>query len=167
MPAKATLRHISLEIADAQRSRVFYDRFLPPLGFRRFAAEAEYLGYTDGTMTVWLLRSHAPRIRRRPPTGEEEVIAEHIAFHLPSASSVRSIEAALLRQELYPFFRGEVHPEFRPGYFSATWLDPDGVALELYAIGEGRSARRPARARRKPHRATRPARAARRRRGAR
>jgi hypothetical protein len=142
MVARGALRHISFEITDVARSRWFYDRFLPRVGFRRFVAEPEYLGYTDGTVTVWLVRGRSPRIRRHPPTGEEEVIAEHLAFHLASAAVVRSVEAELTQDELYPFFRGEEHPEFRPGYFSATWIDPDGIAIELYSIGEGRSARR-------------------------
>ena len=79
----------------------------------------------------------------------EEVIAEHLAFRMPSAEGVQAREAALARDEIYPLFRGEEHPEFRPGYFSATWIDPDGIALELYAVPERarRGRRRAARTR--------------------
>ncbi|MCI4357673.1 MAG: hypothetical protein L3J95_04820 [Thermoplasmata archaeon] len=149
------LHHVSLEITDVVRAQFFYDRFLVPMGFRRFVIADAYLGYTDGTMTLWLLKSPKPRIHRHPPTGEEEIIAEHLAFRLPSTDAVRAREQTLEREELYPIFRGEEHPEFRPGYFSATWVDPDGIALELYAFEERRrKARRPVRA--KPRRAARP-----------
>jgi catechol 2,3-dioxygenase-like lactoylglutathione lyase family enzyme len=164
--APSTLHHLSLEVGDLERTRFFYDRFLVPLGFRRFTQGPAYLGYTDGTVTVWLLKGRTPRIRRHPPVGDEEVIAEHLAFRLPSAAAVKAREGALAAAELYPFFPGEEHPEFRPGYFSATWVDPDGIALEIYAVPEGRAKtprprRRTSRTRARPTRARRAGRRAR------
>ena len=167
--ARGVLHHVSLEITDVARAQFFYDRFLVPMGFRRFVSEDAYLGYTDGTMTLWLLKSARPRIHRHPPSVEEEVIAEHLAFRLPSSNDVRAREEALSREELYPFFRAEEHPEFRRGYFSASWVDPDGIVLELYAFSEGRTksrrpsrapARRPVRARARHRRVARRGRAA-------
>ena len=164
MVGKGALRHLSLEISDVARSRSFYDRFLPKVGFRRFVAGPEYLGYTDGAMTLWLVRNPSPRIRRHPPTGDEEVIAEHIAFHFPTPAAVRSAEAELTEGEFYPIFRAEEHPEFRPGYFSATWVDPDGIAIELYSIGAGSARRRRPTTRRAGRHSARRVRAGRRRR---
>jgi catechol-2,3-dioxygenase len=151
---RGVLHHVSLEITDVPRAQFFYDRFLVPIGFRRFVSSDSYLGYTDGGMTLWLLKSRKTRVQRHPPTGEEEVVAEHLAFRLPSEEAVRSREATLVREELYPLFRGEEHPEFRRGYFSATWVDPDGIVLELYAFEERarktcKASRSPARPRKK------------------
>jgi catechol 2,3-dioxygenase-like lactoylglutathione lyase family enzyme len=164
--ARGLLHHVSLEISDVVRAQFFYDRFLVPLGFKRFVAADAYLGYTDGGLTLWLLKSPKPRIHRHPPSGEEEVIAEHLAFRVPSAGAVREREQALAREEIYPLFAGEEHPEFRPGYFSATWVDPDGIALEIYAVPQGRARtarprRRAARPRARPTRARRAGRRAR------
>ncbi|HEV2165570.1 MAG TPA: hypothetical protein VGS23_01120 [Thermoplasmata archaeon] len=168
--ARGVLHHVSLEISDVPRAQYFYDRFLVPMGFRRFVGTDAYLGYTDGAMTLWLLKSPKPRVHRHPPSGDEEVIAEHLAFRLPSSDEVRAREAALSREELYPFFRAEEHPEFRRGYFSASWVDPDGIVLELYAFSEGKArsprtgraaARRPTRTSARPRRAARRGRAAR------
>lgn len=136
--SRAELRHVSLEVRDLERTRIFHDRFLGRLGFRRFVHEATYLGYTDGTLTVWLLRENRPRIARRPPTGEEEVVAEHLAFWVPSEAEVRAIQADLERQEIYPLFRAQEHPEFRPGYVSAVWVDPDESVLEVYTTAAAR-----------------------------
>ncbi|MCI4348939.1 MAG: hypothetical protein L3J93_01800 [Thermoplasmata archaeon] len=154
--AKGVLHHVSLEVSNIDRTRAFYDRFLVPIGYRRFVSEAEYLGYTDGTLTFWFLGGRHHRIRRHPPTGDEEVVAEHLAFRMPSEEAVRAREAELTRQEIYPFFPAEPHPEFSPGYFSASWIDPDQIVLELYSLPE-----RKAKARHRTRAATRARRPAR------
>lgn len=138
MPARAVLHHVSIEVTDVPRSRWFYDRFLPRLGFRRFVHDEGYAGYTDGDVTWWIVHGRPARISRKPPTGDEEVIAEHFAFRVASEGEVRSVQADLEKQEVYPIFRAEEHPEFRPGYFSATWVDPDQVAIEVYTVPAGR-----------------------------
>jgi catechol 2,3-dioxygenase-like lactoylglutathione lyase family enzyme len=150
MPARSTLRHVSLEVTDITRTTWFYDRFLGEVGFKRFVADPSYAAYTDGDVTIWLIKERSPRMHRRPPTGEEEVIAEHLAFHVDSADRVRAIEARLAKAELYPIFRAEEHPEFRPGYVSATWVDPDQIVLEVYTVPAKKAKRRKAKpARRK------------------
>jgi catechol 2,3-dioxygenase-like lactoylglutathione lyase family enzyme len=134
MAARSSLRHVSLEVSDIERTCWFYDRFFAELGFRRFVRDPTYAAYTDGDLTVWLLHDRSPRIHRKPPTGEEEVIAEHLAFHVDSPQQVQAIEDRLAKSEIYPIFRTEEHPEFRPGYVSATWVDPDQVVLEIYTV---------------------------------
>jgi catechol 2,3-dioxygenase-like lactoylglutathione lyase family enzyme len=159
MAARSTLRHVSLEVTDVARTTWFYDRFLGEVGFRRFVADPGYVAYTDGDVTIWLIHERVPRMHRRPPTGEEEVIAEHLAFHVDSADRVRAIEAKLAKSELYPVFRAEEHPEFTPGYFSATWVDPDQIVLEVYTVPTKPAKRRKARAARRkaPAKKRRPA----------
>ena len=156
MPGGTSLRHVSLEVSDIERTAWFYDRFLGELGFRRFVKDPTYTAYTDGVLTLWLIRDRAPRIRRRPPTGEEEVIAEHLAFHVDSPERVKAIEDRLTKAELYPIFRTEEHPEFRPGYVSATWVDPDQIVLEVYTVPARGAKRRKAKsAKRTPRKKTR------------
>jgi catechol 2,3-dioxygenase-like lactoylglutathione lyase family enzyme len=142
MAARPSLRHLSLEVSDIARTTWFYDRFLGELGFRRFVAEPNYIAFTDGELTIWLIKDRSPRIRRRPPTGDEEVIAEHLAFHVDSAERVHALEARLAKAELYPIFRAEEHPEFRAGYVSATWVDPNDIVLEVYFVPEKPARRR-------------------------
>ena len=143
---KSVLGHLNIEIRDTKRSEWYYDRFLGRLGFRRFVRDPSYVAYTNDSLSIWLIRNSSGRISRRPLTGDEEVVAEHLAFRVASAAELASIEADLQRQELYPTFRMEEHPEFRPGYVSATWVDPDNVVLEIYAISTKRPPKhRPAR----------------------
>lgn len=128
----ADLHHVSLEVSDVERTTWFYDRFLGELGMRRFVKESDYVAYTDGALTIWLIKERSPRIHRKPPSGEEEVIAEHLAFHVESPGRVQAIEQKLAQAEIYALFRTEEHPEFRPGYVSCTWCDPDNIVLEVY-----------------------------------
>ncbi|MCI4334005.1 MAG: VOC family protein [Thermoplasmata archaeon] len=131
---RAELRHVVLEVSDPARSKRFHDRVLGRLGFRRFVEDPGYLGYTNGTTTLWLIRPTSARIHRKPPTGEEEVIGDHLAFEVPSAEEVGRVQEDLARQEIYPIFRMAEHPEFRAGYVSATWVDPDQIVVEVYSV---------------------------------
>jgi catechol 2,3-dioxygenase-like lactoylglutathione lyase family enzyme len=156
MPVRAELHHISLEIRDTTATQWFYDRFLGQLGFDRFATEATYLAYTDGTLTFWLMRPHNPRIRREQPNPEDEVVPEHLAFRVGTRDEVSRIEQELQKQGVYPLFRAEEHPEFRPGYFSASWVDPDQMVLEVYTTPTGkRRAKRTGRSKKSKGPATR------------
>ena len=162
---RVTLHHLSLEVRDLGRTEWFYDRFLGRLGFRRFAQDVDYLAYTDGTVTFWLMRPRNPRIHRNPPDPMDEVVPEHLAFRVESREEVAAVEADLIREGVYPLFRTEEHPQFRAGYVSASWVDPNDIVLEVYTVpvpSAGRTkrpARRPA-ARKRP--AKRPAPVARR-----
>ncbi|MCI4364195.1 MAG: VOC family protein [Thermoplasmata archaeon] len=126
--------HLSLEVADLDRSVPFYDRLLTRIGFRRSARAPEHAVYQSEFLSVWLLRGSPPRVTRSPPTGEEPVLAEHIAFRVESPERLLRIERGLEREGIYPLFFGEERPELRAGYISSTWLDPDGFALELFAL---------------------------------
>lgn len=149
---RSELKHVALEVSEIARSKWWHDRVLVRLGFRRFVENAGYLGYTNGATTLWLIRPTPPRVHRKPPTGDEEVIADHLAFEVPSEEEVRRVQDDLARQEIYPIFRMAEHPEFRPGYVSATWVDPDQIVIEVYHVAPprrrhlaGSRARRPAR----------------------
>lgn len=133
-PISVRLGHICIEVSDLGRSGPFYDRFLGRLGFHRFIEEADYAGYSNGELSVWVVREPRPRVRRHPISGEEDVVADHFAFLLPSSEEVAAVQADLERIEVYPVFRFGEHPEFRPGYVSATWSDPDNVILEVYHV---------------------------------
>jgi hypothetical protein len=121
-------------VADLDRSVPFYDRLLSRIGFKRASRAPEHAVYRSEFLSVWLLRGSPPRVTRTPPTGEEPVLAEHIAFRVESPERLLRIERGLEREGIYPLFFGEERPELRAGYISSTWLDPDGFALELFAL---------------------------------
>ncbi|MCI4346540.1 MAG: VOC family protein [Thermoplasmata archaeon] len=141
--SSAELGHLSLEVADLDRSVPFYDRLLSRIGFRRSSRAPEHAVYRSDFLSVWLLRGSPPRVTRTPPTGEEPVLAEHIAFRVESPARLLRIERGLEREGIYPLFYGEERPELRSGYIATTWLDPDGFALELFAVQPPKGAAAP------------------------
>ncbi|MCI4334219.1 MAG: hypothetical protein L3K04_01075 [Thermoplasmata archaeon] len=147
----AEIGHLSLEVSDLDRSVPFYDLLLGRLGFRRASRAPEHAVYQSPAFALWLLRGAPPRVSRHPPTGREPVLAEHLAFRVESPQRLHRIEQALEREGVYPLFLGEERPEPRPGSVSTTWLDPDGFALELFALRTSPPA--PARRRRQASRA--------------
>jgi len=151
---RSELKHVALEVSEIARSRWWHDRVLGRLGYRRFVEDAGYLGYTNGATTLWLIRPTPSRVHRKPPTGDEEVIADHLAFEVPSAEEVRRVQDDLARQEIYPIFRLAEHPEFRPGYVSATWVDPDQIVVEVYNVTAPRRRHASASRSRRPARKT-------------
>jgi catechol 2,3-dioxygenase-like lactoylglutathione lyase family enzyme len=128
----ARLGHVCVEVRDIRPSLWFYDRFLGRLGFPKFVEDADYAGYGRGDFAVWVIRPSYERVRRRPVKDDEEVVAEHLAFRVDTAADVARVQEDLERQEIYPTYRCEEHPEFAPGYVSATWVDPDQNVLEVY-----------------------------------
>lgn len=129
------LEHLSLSIADLNRSLQFYDAALGALGMARrwthriedgYREAAVGYGYTDGT------EEFALRERRG------ETVASSDAFHL--AFRARSREA------VDAFYKGAmqnggcdnggcgVHEEYGSSYYAAFVLDPDGYRLEAVIL---------------------------------
>lgn len=130
----ATLHHVAIEVTDIRRAAAFYDAVLGRLGLKRFTQGEGYGGWANDSLSVWVIEGHPARVRRHPVTGDEEVVADHLGFRVGSATEVEAVQADLEAKGIFPVFRGEEHPEFSSGYFSATWADPDGAVLEIYYV---------------------------------
>lgn len=136
---RARLGHVNLEVRSLSRARRFYDRFLPPLGFRRLPpADAAWLGYRGGPVTVWLTESHPARavhgVPHVPTDGSSDPISEHLGFRVRSAGRVRELEALLRRRGLKPVYGGDRVPTRGSWYVSCAFRDPDNNVLEIYAV---------------------------------
>ncbi|HXX72709.1 MAG TPA: hypothetical protein VEI80_03370 [Candidatus Acidoferrales bacterium] len=70
----------------------------------------------------------------KKPSEDEFVIAEHVALLLGSRSEVDTMAACMSKHGVNPFFPREEHPEFVPGYYSVSYIDPDNNILEFYSI---------------------------------
>ena len=119
------LDHISLGVADLERSRRFYDAALRPLGLVRtvdfqergsdYGAMAGQLG-VEFTITVESAVSPIPGM--------------HLCFRAPNRASVCEFHGAALaaggRDDGGPGLR----PQYHPDYYAAFVLDPDGHRIE-------------------------------------
>ncbi len=154
------LGHVNLEVSDLRRSRRFYDRALPVLGFRPLPrSDAAWLGYRSPTLTLWLTASRPPRVRRQlphiPTDGRTDPISEHLGFVVGTEAEVRSVERRLRRRGIPVVYGFDRTPTAGPSwYVSCAFRDPDNLVLEVYAVrrrglGARRAARRAGRSKRR------------------
>ncbi|MEJ2114101.1 MAG: hypothetical protein P8X62_10585, partial [Flavobacteriaceae bacterium] len=70
--------------------------------------------------------------KRQPPTGNENVILDHIAILVANRKTVDSIEIEMKKNGFEPLFPCEEHPQFEPGYYAVSFCDPDNYVVEVY-----------------------------------
>jgi hypothetical protein len=90
------------------------------------------VGFTNQNFSVWLGELHEPRVKRKAPTGEEFVVADHLAIMVPDKSAVYDIERKMKQNGFEPLFPCEEHPQFEPGYHAVSFCDQDNYVIEVY-----------------------------------
>lgn len=119
------LDHLSLGVANLQRSVAFYDPVLAPLGYVRL--------WSDGTAAGYGLpgQTDEPFAIKQDTEG---AIAPpqrlHIAFAAADREAVREFYARALTHGASDDGEPGLHPEYGSGYFAAFVIDPDGYRLE-------------------------------------
>jgi len=115
--------HISLSVRDLEKSAVFYDHVLAPLGLNRIVERTGSVGYGKTYPEFWL---NARTGQAPEPSGT----GTHIALRARNEEAVRQFHAAALAQG----GRDDGQPGPRAAamttYFGAFILDPDGNKIE-------------------------------------
>ena len=111
--------HVKAFVSDLERSRVFYEQALAPLGYRVLMQPGPVeIGFGVDRPDFW--------IELRP----EGVTTAHLAFRADGPESVDAFHRAALeaggRQNGDPGLR----PQYHPRYYGAFVLDPDGNNVE-------------------------------------
>ncbi len=119
------LDHISVGVTDLERSRLFYDATLAPLGLVRivdFQARGSDYGAMVGPYGVEFTITHE--------SGVSPLQGMHVCFRAPNRVAVRAFHTAALaaggRDGGAPGLRALYHPD----YYAAFVLDPDGHRVE-------------------------------------
>jgi catechol 2,3-dioxygenase-like lactoylglutathione lyase family enzyme len=73
-----------------------------------------------------------PRVKRKTPTGEEFVVADHLAIFVQDKQAVDAIEREMTKNGFRALFPCEEHPQFEPGYYAVSFCDPDNYVIEIY-----------------------------------
>ena len=119
------LDHISLGVADLERSRRFYDAALRPLGIVRIL-DFSGRGSDYGSMAAPLGVEFTITVEQAVPP----VLGMHVCFRASDREAVRAFHAAALRaggsDDGSPGPRELYHPD----YYAAFVLDPDGHRIE-------------------------------------
>ena len=119
------LDHVSLGVADLERSRRFYDAALRPLGLVRildFEGRGSDYGAAPGQVGVEFTITVEP--------GASPSRGAHVCFRAPDRAAVRAFHAAALaaggRDDGAPGVRANYHAD----YYGAFVLDPDPHRIE-------------------------------------
>src|ERR1700674_722694 len=121
------LDHVSLGVADIERSRRFSDSVLRPLGLVRIVdfdgARGSDYGAAPGSLGVEFTITREAQVRTPIP-------GAHICFRAPDRAAVDAFHRAALadggRDDGAPGLRSNYHAE----YYAAFVLDPDGHRIE-------------------------------------
>ena len=132
--SQASVGHLGIEVSDLKTSRRFYDVLLHQLDCK-IILDTEYaIGYVNQSFQIWLSESDPPRIMRNPPSGEEEMVAEHLGILVPDQETVNAITTVMMEQGFTPIFPPEEHPQFTPGYYAVSFCDQDSYVIEIYTV---------------------------------
>jgi catechol 2,3-dioxygenase-like lactoylglutathione lyase family enzyme len=126
------LHHISLGVADLERSAAFYDAVLAALGYVRVWEYATEVGYG--------IAGRGDQLAIKLQEGPVSVPGPR--FHLALAAPDRDAVAAFHRAALEHGGRDNgapgLRPHYGPDYYAAFVIDPDGYRLEAVINDPGR-----------------------------
>ncbi|HEY5711865.1 MAG TPA: VOC family protein [Allosphingosinicella sp.] len=121
------LDHVGFAVADAERSRAFYERALEPIGITLIMSVTPEQTEAGGT-------AHGFGANGKPFFwfGDNERVGEgtHVAFAVESRALVDAFHAAGLAAGGTDNGAPGLRPHYHPDYYGAFILDPDGNNIE-------------------------------------
>ena len=119
------IEHVSLPVADARISRVFYERVLPCLGYRVANESPGEIGFTeDGYRDFWVVE-------------QEKVEPVHVSLRAPEKEAVNTFHDVAVRAGATDN-GAPGYQDYIPGWYAASVLDPDGHNIEAVWFEEVR-----------------------------
>ena len=117
------LHHISLPVADLQRSSALYDAALAALGYRRVCSGKDYAGYgIEDDKDKFSIKHIVPSASAGPRF--------HLAFAAPSQQAVDAFHQAALAHGATCDGAPGLRPHYGPTYYAAFIIDLDGHRIE-------------------------------------
>jgi catechol 2,3-dioxygenase-like lactoylglutathione lyase family enzyme len=115
--------HVSVAVADLERSARFYEVTLAPLGLSRLVTRPATIGFGKSYPEFWInLRADMAEIA----SGS----GAHICLRAKSAGEVDTFHAAALAAGGLSDGRPGLRPHDRVRYYAAFVIDPDGNRIE-------------------------------------
>ena len=122
-PTQAVVGHVGVEVSNLSNSRKFYKVLLEGLGFKIIMDTEDGVGVSNQSFQVWLGELREQRVKRKAPTGEEFVVADHLAILVQDKETVDAVERKIKNNGFEALFPCEEHPEFEPGYYAVVFCD--------------------------------------------
>jgi catechol 2,3-dioxygenase-like lactoylglutathione lyase family enzyme len=122
------IAHIQLSVNRYAECVAFYDRLMPHLGLRPVHRSADLTYYVGGRTGFALSPAH-PRYADEPHVAARPGL-HHYCFRARSREDIDDLYGFL--QELgATMIRTPEEGPWAPGYYSLSFLDPDGIRLEV------------------------------------
>ena len=123
--------HISLRVGDFQKSKAFYGKLMPFLGFKVLDEYPDAIGWTNGKTRLWIGQADAEGKKHKHRIGD--IGFHHYAFELGSRKAVDELQTFVKK-----LGAKIVDPagEYYDDYYAVFFLDPDGLKLEGMKWGE-------------------------------
>jgi predicted lactoylglutathione lyase len=124
------LHHISLPVANIEKSSVLYDAALSALGYKRICYAKDFVGYgiEDGK-DQFAIKKIEPLISSGP--------GFHLAFHAPSRDAVDLFHAVAFENGATSNGEPGLREQYGPNFYAAFIMDVDGHRFEA-VINESR-----------------------------
>ena len=124
------LSHFDVNVSDLPRSAEFYDVVLSLLNFRRCRELEQIVGYTNGSVKIFLLQCEQRFLQRG--YHRKGIGLNHMAYQVDSRAEVDRIHQELVRLvEIEPLYGSP--RQFHTGYeyYALFFEDPDRIKLEV------------------------------------
>jgi len=131
--------HISLRVGDFAKSKAFYSKLMPFLGFKVLDEYPDAIGWTNGKTRLWIGQAEEKGKKHKHRIGD--IGFHHYAFQLASRKDVDALQDFVKKLGAKIVDPAD---EYYEDYYAVFFLDPDGMKLEGMKWGE-----RTARAKRK------------------
>jgi catechol 2,3-dioxygenase-like lactoylglutathione lyase family enzyme len=126
------LDHVGFAVADAERSRLFYEAALAPLGIALILTVSPEQTESGGT-------AHGFGSGGKPYfwVGDNEKVGEgtHVAFAAETRAQVDAFHEAALAAGGRDNGAPGLRPIYGPNYYAAFVFDPDGLNIEAVCHG--------------------------------
>ena len=114
--------HITIAVSDLQKSKLFYETALEPLGYRlSFGKEGVFWAFDVGNSSLFEIQ----RSDSKPP-----LTRLHVAFRVNSKAEVDAFYRAALEAGGTDNGAPGPRPEYAANYYACFVLDPDGYNIE-------------------------------------
>ncbi len=127
----AFIDHISIPVADFEKSASFYDPVLAALGLRRRKQRDGAIGYGPDDVLPPIFWIHA-----REPGHATPGIGLHLSFRARDRAEVQAFHETALQHGGADAGAPGVRPQYTAGFYGCFILDPDGFKIEA-VVREG------------------------------
>jgi catechol 2,3-dioxygenase-like lactoylglutathione lyase family enzyme len=127
--------HVILRVQRFEECIAFYDRLMPFLGLQVVHRSDEFVYYVGGRTAVAIRRPQAEHADHAHVEGAPGL--DHLCFRARSRDDVDRL-APFLESIGAQIVRAPESGPWAPGYYSLSFLDPEGIRLEVNHVpGQG------------------------------